>query len=320
MDLLHITLAIAVILAVAFAIVLFCLIKSVNDAKQLKKQLDSAVEDTKKKISFFSGLVHDLKMPLSVILGAAQLIEMKLKNRDGDDGASNDTCSPGNDHLVKNLSAIKSNCYRMMRLTNNLIDLARSETGHLALKPMNCDLCSLLEEIVRSVRPYAAKKQIDLRFSRTHDRISAAVDIEKTERIMLNLLSNAIKFTEPGGTVIVSSHTADGHIFISVKDTGIGIPADRQSRIFGLYQQAGLDSLAEKEGYGIGLYLVKTFVELHHGNIRVISEEGKGSEFIIELPDGTAKTPQGIQDTDDYGIMADDTANIEFSGGHTVIG
>lgn len=331
MDLLHITLVIDVILAIALAVVLFCLVKSANSAKLLKKQLDSAVEANDRRIRFFSGMVHDLKMPLSIILGAAQLIEMKLENSGhgmetkdgrGDEIAANG-CIPGSgnadgEYIGKNIFAIKSNCYRMMRLTNNLLDLAKSEAGHLVLKPVNCDLCVLLEEIVRTVRPYAVIKQIDLRFSRIHDSIIASVDIEKTERMMLNLLSNAIRFTGPGGTVIVAVHATEGRISISVKDTGIGIPAERQSRIFGLYQQAGLDPRAEKEGCGIGLYLVKTFVELHHGNIRVISEEGKGSEFIIELPAVTVRTTRGIQDTNDHGIIAGDTKSAGLSGGHPV--
>src|SRR5690606_21632165 len=140
------------------------------------------------------------------------------------------------------------NCYRMMRLTNNLLDLARSEAGHLVLKPVNCVLCVRLEDIVRTVRPNAVIQQIDHRVSRIHVRMIASVNSDKTVRMMLNLLSNAIGFTGPGGTVIVDVHATVGRISISVKDTGIGILAERQSRIFGLYQQAGLDPRAEKEG------------------------------------------------------------------------
>ncbi|HOL91629.1 MAG TPA: HAMP domain-containing sensor histidine kinase, partial [Clostridiales bacterium] len=296
-----------VVLAAALAFVSLCLIKSNNNAKLLKKQFDSAIEANSRRTGFFSSMVHELKMPLSIILGAAQLIEMKRKSERQDENG-----------MEKHIAAIKCNCYRMMRLTGNLLDLARSEAGYLVLKPVNCDLCRLLEEIVRSVRPYAMKKQIGLVFRSAHDSIVAAVDIEKMERIMLNLLSNAIKFTDPGGSVIVSAYSADGRVFISVKDTGVGIPPDRQNDIFGLYSQAGIHS-AEKEGSGIGLYLVKAFAELHHGNVRLISEEGKGSEFIVDLPSGTVTSSPEVSDAGEFGIKAGDAVSIEFSGGHSVL-
>ena len=307
MVLLRIALAAVVVLAAALAFVSLCLIKSNNNAKLLKKQLDSAIEANSRRTGFFSSMVHELKMPLSIILGAAQLIEMKRKSEHQDENGTE-----------KHIAAIKCNCYRMMRLTGNLLDLARSEAGYLVLKPVNCDLCRLLEEIVRSVRPYAMKKQIGLVFRSAHDSIVAAVDIEKMERIMLNLLSNAIKFTDPGGSVIVSAYSADGRVFISVKDTGVGIPPDRQNDIFGLYSQAGIHS-AEKEGSGIGLYLVKAFAELHHGNVRLISEEGKGSEFIVDLPSGTVTSSPEVSDVGEFGIKAGDAVSIEFSGGHSVL-
>ncbi|HOJ79316.1 MAG TPA: HAMP domain-containing sensor histidine kinase [Clostridiales bacterium] len=307
MVLLRIALAAVVVLAAALAFVSLCLIKSNNNAKLLKKQFDSAIEANSRRTGFFSSMVHELKMPLSIILGAAQLIEMKRKSERQDENG-----------MEKHIAAIKCNCYRMMRLTGNLLDLARSEAGYLVLKPVNCDLCRLLEEIVRSVRPYAMKKQIGLVFRSAHDSIVAAVDIEKMERIMLNLLSNAIKFTDPGGSVIVSAYSADGRVFISVKDTGVGIPPDRQNDIFGLYSQAGIHS-AEKEGSGIGLYLVKAFAELHHGNVRLISEEGKGSEFIVDLPSGTVTSSPEVSDAGEFGIKAGDAVSIEFSGGHSVL-
>lgn len=345
MDHAHIALAATVMLATALTAVLLCLVKTRSNAVLLKKQLDSAIEANIRRTGFFSNMVHELKMPLSVILGAAQLIEMKLTSERQDEKAADGAaflktnCTvPQSDYMQKNIAAIKCNCYRMMKLTGNLLDLAKSEAGYLKLKPVNCDLCILLEEIVHSVQPYAVKKQLDLQFRKPQDKLVVAVDAEKAERIMLNLLSNAIKFTNPGGSIIVSAYTADGLVFISVKDTGVGIPAEKQNEIFGLYSQAGLHSCAEKEGHGIGLYLVKTFVELHQGNIKLFSEEGRGSEFIIDLPartvepsrealnagdneftatygqELTADSSQGVRAAIGRDFTAGDAANMEFSG------
>lgn len=304
MDPAHIALTAAVMLAAALTAVLLCLMKTRKNAMLLKKQLDSAIEANNIRTSFFPNMVHELKMPLSIILGAAQLIENKLKIGCQDEKITDGSSVSQNDYIQKKIAAIKCNCYRMMRLTRNLLDLARSEAGYLKLNPVNCDLDTLLEEIVQSVLPYAAEKQLDLQFNKPRDRLVVALDIEKTERIILNLLSNAIKFTNPGGSIIVSAYTADGRVFISVKDTGVGIPAEKQNDIFSLYSQAGLHSCAEKEGHGIGLYLVKTFVELHKGNIKLISEVGRGSEFIIDLPARTVRPSRAVFSAGDQGLTA----------------
>jgi len=310
----------AAVLAAALVAVLICLKKSHNEARLLKEQLDSTIKTDERRISFFSSMVHELKMPLSVILGAVQLIEIKQKNMQQDEKKTNGTAIQETAHMEKNIAAIKHNCHRMMKLTNDLIDLAKSETGYLRLRPVNCDLCALLDEIVQSVQPYALKKQLDLRFEkRACGRIIVALDMEKTERIMLNLLSNAVKFTDPGGSITVSAYTADGRVYISVKDTGTGIPADKQDEIFDLYKQSGLHPCAEKEGFGIGLFLVKKFVELHRGNIRLISNKDMGSEFIIDLPAETVKSSQKAPDADDPGLMVGDAVSTDFSGGHSVI-
>jgi signal transduction histidine kinase len=138
----------AAVLAAALVAVLICLKKSHNEARLLKEQLDSAIKTDERRISFFSSMVHELKMPLSVILGAVQLIEIKQKNMQQDEKKTNGTAIQETAHMEKNIAAIKHNCHRMMKLTNDLIDLAKSETGYLRLRPVNCDLCALLDEIV----------------------------------------------------------------------------------------------------------------------------------------------------------------------------
>lgn len=240
--------------------------------KNLSNLYESAIQYDKRIIEFFSNITHDLKTPISVILGAIQLMDMKKQN------------TPEENIKYKNYQIIKHNCYRLLRLANNLLDFARLDSGYLKLGLTNCNIAYLVEEITQSVMPYADQKQLSLIFDTQYEEINTAVDIEKIERVILNLLSNAIKFTAPNGTILVTITSSEDKVKISIKDTGIGIPQEKQKEIFERFRQVESKLSKEFEGSGIGLSLVKSFIELHNGNILLTSEENKGSEFIIELP------------------------------------
>jgi two-component system, cell cycle sensor histidine kinase PleC len=158
------------------------------------------------------------------------------------------------------------------------------------------------------------QKGVLLEFDTESEEIITGVDVDKIERIILNLLSNALKFTASGGKVSVSLNTISNKVFISVKDTGLGIPTDMQKSIFERFKQIGSTLTKEFEGSGIGLSLVKSFVELHNGTINVMSEVNKGSEFIIELPITLASTDsenQVVEPKIHNKII--EAINIEFS-------
>ena len=276
-----------------------CRLENIRDKKALLEQ--------NKKTDFFTNMTHELKTPLSVILGGIQLMEMKINGLSEEENT-----------FRKNMKIIKYNCYRLLRLTNNLLDLSKMEAGYVVLKPVNCDLNLLLDEIVQSVIPYAVQKQLNLQYSIPPAAVPTAVDIEKMERIMLNLLSNAIKFTKPGGIINVSSYTSEDRVFISVKDSGSGIPVENQEEVFKRFKQVGNNPSAENEGSGIGLSLVKSFIDLHHGGIKVISEQGKGCEFIIDLP--ICHVDEEFREfvAEDLNIRIAEAAKIEFSILHSV--
>jgi two-component system, cell cycle sensor histidine kinase PleC len=278
-----------------------------KEVANLSSLYDDSLEDCKKRTEFYSNITHELKTPLSVILGAIQLMERKL-------GGQTEEA----EMINRNFRIIRHNCYRLLRLANNLLDLTKMEAGYLLFKPVNCDLNLLLEEIVQSVIPYAAQKQLELHYSKSAVPIKTAVDIEKMERIILNLLSNSIKFTKPGGTINVSSYMADNSICIAVKDSGVGIPVEMQEEVFGRYKQAGKYPSLENEGSGIGLSLVKSFVSLHRGNIKVISENGSGCEFIIDLPPMHENDSTDESGLDDYYFRISEAANIEFADMHPI--
>lgn len=227
----------------------------------------------KSKTDFFTSVAHELKTPVSVILGASQLICLKTELQ-----------PDSNPFLLKNMKIIRTNCYRLMRLVNNLLDFSRADAGFLKLNPANCNLSDTVRDIMHSVIPFAQQKHISFEFDTENPEIVTAIDPDKFERIILNLLSNAIKFTPEDGKITVRIAERENKAVISVKDTGIGIPKEKQEDIFRKYVQAGSLAASEHEGSGIGLWIVNAFVDLHKGNIRVISEPMQGSEFIIELP------------------------------------
>ncbi|MDP4092236.1 MAG: HAMP domain-containing sensor histidine kinase [Bacillota bacterium] len=239
----------------------------------LTRLYNSALEYDGQKTEFFSNISHELKTPLSVILGAIQLLDQYKP-----------TSLLERRRSAKHISIIRQNSYRLLRLINNFLDITRIDSGFAKVNMVNCNIVYLTEEITQSVVPYAVQKELTLEFDTDVEEIRTAVDVDKIERILLNLLSNAIKFTPPKGRITVKVWEENKVSAISVKDTGSGIPKAMLDKIFERFRQVNSPLTREYEGSGIGLSLVKSFVELHNGNIEVISEENKGSEFIIRLP------------------------------------
>jgi signal transduction histidine kinase len=242
---------------------------------------------------------------LNVILSAGQLLDYKLKSL-----AAPDVYTQVNKHTY----LIKQNCYRLIRLVSNLLDITKIDAGYFEINPRNCDIVKLVEDVTLSVAEYVESKNIELIFDTEVEEKSIACDADKIERVILNLLSNSAKFTPEGGSIFVNISIAEDRVIISVKDTGIGITKEIQSRIFDRFVQA--DDLLKKNngGSGIGLSLVKAIIELHKGQILLKSEPGFGSEFIIELPDVTisdqCERREPISLENDKRI---ESAHIEFS-------
>jgi len=241
--------------------------------RNLTSLYEKNIKSSSQKSEFFYNMSHELKTPLSVILGAIQLISQKYP-LDGNDRRKS----------TRHLITIKQNCYRLLRLINNILDISRIDSGYIKTNMVNCNIVYLVEDITSSVIPYVEQKGLTLEFDTLEEEIITAVDVDKIERIILNLLSNAVKFTNPGGKITVKVAKKFNKVIIKVKDTGIGIPKNMQAAIFERYRQVKNGLTAEIEGSGIGLSIVKSFVALHNGVIKVRSKENKGSEFIISLP------------------------------------
>lgn len=246
-----------------------------NKILENNRLISKTSELNKMMTEFFSNISHELKTPLNVILGAVQILSLPTKEI---------VNTEDNFRTNKYLKTMKQNCYRLVRLVNNLIDISKFDSGYFKLDLHNHNVVNVIEDITLSVSDYAENKGIELIFDTDVEEKVMAIDLDKIERIILNLLSNAIKFTDEGGQILVSLWDRNDSIVISVKDSGVGMPKDKIDMIFERFGQVDKTLARNREGSGIGLSLVKSIVDMHGGNIKVQSEYGKGSEFLIELP------------------------------------
>jgi len=249
------------------------LFKKVKEEDLEKSHITNlALEYNKFKTDLFTNISHELRTPLNIIIGIIQLFEMSVN---GEKGKSEEK---------KYIKMMKKNCLRLLRLLNNIVDLFKLDSNCYEIRKQNCNIVSIIEDITLSVVDYAEKKGISITFDTDVEEKVISCDPEQIERIMLNLLSNAIKFTPKDGQIFVGFRDGKEKVEIIVKDSGIGIPKNKQKIIFDRFEQVDRSLSRQYEGSGIGLSIVKALVERHNGNISVKSDLGKGSEFIIELP------------------------------------
>lgn len=243
--------------------------------KERTEALNETVEYEKSRTNFFANISHELRTPLTIITSAQQMLDYMLKNTKVENSLY---------EIHQYMYMIKQNSNRLLRLISNLIDITKIDAGYFHVDLQNHDIVSVVEDITLSVAKYIEDKHKNLIFDTEIEEKIIAFDPDKIERIMLNLLSNAVKFTPEGGTIFVNISDNEENVVISVKDTGIGIPDEMKDLIFEKFVQVDNTSTRGKEGSGIGLSIVKSIVEMHKGSISLISEQGKGSEFIIRIP------------------------------------
>lgn len=246
-----------------------------NTMEMNEKLLNEALEYNKLKTEFFTNISHEFRTPLNVILSVVQVLSAYEK-------MGKETISI--EKVNKYMRNIRQNCYRLLKLINNLIDVNRIDSGFLKLQMRNVDIVEVVKQIIGSVNEFIKIKQLDLKFESNTQKKIMAIDVDKFERIMLNLISNAIKFTKPGGKITIKIHDFGDKVNISVKDTGIGIEKNKCSIIFERFRQVNSSLVKDTQGSGIGLSIVKSLVEMHNGQIKVDSEIGKGTEFILSFP------------------------------------
>lgn len=254
---------------------------------------------TRLKDEFFTIISHELRTPLTIIYSSVQLAY----------DVYNKELTP---NIDKTLGRINQNCGRLLKLINNILDISKAEAGFLNLNSTAFDIVYISETIVHSVNSYAVSKGIELIFDTDEEEYNVRLDRDKYEKILLNLLSNAVKFTPEGKQIFVSLKMERDNFYLSVKDFGVGIPEDKIDLIFDRFAQVNSSLSRRAEGTGIGLALVKKFLELMEAEIKVITELGKGTEFIVKFKTISVET----NDLNNYAILTanlNDRINIEFS-------
>jgi two-component system phosphate regulon sensor histidine kinase PhoR len=242
------------------------MMKSSLLVQEKERLLHEASEYEKLRINFFANISHELKTPLTIIFSAEQMLDSLLTKEISDINLGD---------IRKYLISIKQNCYRLMRLIGNLLDITRVDANHFMLDVKNSDIVKIVEDTALSIAKYVEDKNIKLIFDTEIEEKIIQFDPIKMERVVLNLLSNAVKFTPQHGSIYVNIYESEYKVIISVKDTGIGIPKEMTDLIFERFVQVDKSLKKNQEGSGIGLSLVKSIVELHSGTISVKSEYGK---------------------------------------------
>ncbi len=237
-----------------------------------EKALQEERELNKLTTEFFNNISHDFKTPLNLITNSLKL----LRNSFGD-------ILESDKQGMRYFEIIQQNCYRLIKLVNDILDLSRIDSGFYSLSLNNGNIVNVIEDVTMSVKEYTKNKGIELVFDTDFEEEIICFDNEKIERIMLNLLSNAIKFTGDGGVILVTVSKVDDMISVMIKDTGIGIPNNKLNTIFERFEQAHEIS-ARLSGTGIGLSLVKSLIEMHGGSIEIRSKEGEGTDIRFYLP------------------------------------
>lgn len=277
-------------------IVVFRMLDCEFKSIQLEKELNRIKEKNKFKTEFLSNVAYDIKKPINKIFETNNnLIENKGKYN--------------YENINNHTRLVKQNCYRLIRLLNNIEYVSRIDNGTCTLELRKCDIVKLLENIVKISKTYTDKKGIDISFKSEVNKKILSLDIDKVEKIILNILSNAIKFTDTGGRIDINLYMENEQVCISIKDTGIGIPKDKTEVIFENFEQLDTTLSRGCEGTGMGLSVVKKLANLNNIKINVESELNKGSEFIITLPNNIVSKNIKLQDK----FAQDEKIDIEFS-------
>jgi two-component system phosphate regulon sensor histidine kinase PhoR len=226
----------------------------------------------KMKTEFVSIAAHQLRTPISAIKWTLRMI------LDGDLG-------PINDEQREFLDKTYKSNERMINLINDLLNVTRIEEGRQVYNPVVADIEEVIRGLIANYEDMARQKNLNLSFEKIAPVVpTVKIDLEKIKLVASNLIENSLKYTPAGGKISVTLGEEDGNAMVEVTDTGIGIPAEQQDRIFTKYFRSANAIKAETEGTGLGLFIAKNIVEAHGGKIHFVSEPGRATKFSFVLP------------------------------------
>ena len=251
-----------------------------NDTQKLNDKLEIALKKAEEaslaKTCFLNNMSHDIRTPMNVILGYAQLMENELNGKDLPE-------------TLEHLEKLQQSGDLLLSIINNVLDMARIESGRMELDENYCQIEDVWKSLFAVFDEKARKKNIALHYTMNVEHKYVLTDATKIKEILVNILSNAIKYTPAGGSVMVEVDElpCDESEYmiarIRVSDTGIGMSADYQTRIFEAFTRERNTTKSKITGSGLGMSIVKNYVELLGGTIDVESELGKGSTFTVTL-------------------------------------
>jgi len=257
-----------------------------HQVKQEKKRLEHMEEAVRLKRQFASALAHDIKTPLNVILGHAELLA-------GDYGQMED---PG--ERLSSIKRIRQNIQHIVDLVTDFLAVSKLEAFGVRMVGKPVQMNEVAQEVVAQQMITARNKKISVTLHLEENLKPVMGERTQLQRALWNLIGNAIKFTPSGGNVSVTSRTVKKDVCIEVNDTGPGISREDLPRLFSEFKR--LQTTAHTEGTGLGLFIVKSIVEAHNGRVAVASQEGMGTQFTILLPvskDPLSKTQTAALET-----------------------
>jgi signal transduction histidine kinase len=243
-------------------------VRNLLSARRLHIELARAYQH---KSEFLASMSHELRTSLSSIIGFSELL------------ISDGTGRFDAETRQRFLTQINSGGHHMLGLINDVLDLSQVEAGQIVLRIEQVLIDDVVQYVLSTMEPLAAKKTIRLQADGTDSGLVPA-DLGKLKQMLLNLVSNAIKFTPDGGAVTIATRRLIDAVEISVSDTGVGIAESDREHLFQAFRQLDAPIARQERGTGLGLALTKRFVELHGGHLRLASELGKGSVFTLSLP------------------------------------
>jgi PAS domain S-box-containing protein len=243
-----------------------------NRELEVKAAQERAESANKAKSRFLANMSHELRTPLNAVIGFTDLMRQR-------------TFGPlGNERYEEYATLIYDSGQLLLDLISDMLDMAKIEAGRLELNYERVDVNGTVEDSVRMLRDRAENNGLELTLSLPKEPLFLIADRRAVKQVLLNLLTNAIKFTPAGGHVGVSVRYGDGLTTITVRDTGVGIPASELPRLGNPFEQVNSDPMLAKGGSGLGLALVRALMEKHGGTLAVDSEEGIGTTVRVTFP------------------------------------
>lgn len=253
--------------------------KKVEEALINAKTAAETADRTKSE--FLTNMSHELKTPLNSVIGFSDLLKEGI-------------AGPLNEKQSRYVQFISLSGKNLLNIINNILELSKAEAGNEELNIEKFSIDESINKVILRIIPQAQEINIKLKYNSENRRLWISADEGKFRQIINNLLSNAIKFTPAGGSIDISSKQEGDFVIITVRDTGVGIPEDSLDKIFEPFIQIDSSLSRTFEGTGLGLTLVKKYVEMHGGNIHVESKIGEGSSFRFELPVTRQRTIEPI--------------------------